>query len=364
MYSFAEASIKVSPLLPIKGIFYIGQYGTSGYATAAKGYLYRWFTWGIPITWEPLYFDNSAMSDDDIYNVIVKSLINKRIPEYDMAVLHSTPDLWPGFWKDKSKILTNKLVKGYCTWETNRLPKHWIESMNNCVGEIWCPSTYNKISFEESGVTRPIQVMPHEFLGQPLPDPKLVKMTNSLTKENITKDNDFIFYSIGELNPRKGIDDIINCYCKSFTDKDPVKLILKVHYKDYSPTNKEKCKLAISDILNLYPFHPPVICIMDNMTDKELLGLHSIGDCYISLSKSEGFGLTIFDAYNYKRAIIATGYGGHIDFLGKNYAGLVNYKTGPVTGMKDFSANYGENQIWAYPDLDHAVELMKKVVSK
>jgi hypothetical protein len=57
----------------IKGIYYIGQYGTSGYASAARGYLYHYHTTGVPITWEPLYFDNSVMEDDE-YNKIVKKL--------------------------------------------------------------------------------------------------------------------------------------------------------------------------------------------------------------------------------------------------------------------------------------------------
>ena len=112
-----------------------------------------------------------------------------------------------------------------------------------------------------------------------------------------------------------------------------------------------------------YPNHASVICLFDNMSSKEILALHSIGDCYVSLTKSEGFGLTIFDAFNYGKKVIATGYSGHLDFLGNSYSGLVNYKLGPVTGMKDFSENYVDTQLWAYPDLDHARSLMRSAVN-
>ena len=104
------------------------------------------------------------------------------------------------------------------------------------------------------------------------------------------------------------------------------------------------------------------ICLNEQLTPNEMLGLHSIGDCYLALVKSEGFGLPIFDAFHYGKNIIATGYSGHLDFLGNNYPGLVQYKLGPVKGMASFSANYTEEQVWAYPDIDHAVELMREAI--
>jgi len=357
-----QSVLNISPILPIKGIYYIGQYGTSGYATAAKGYLYHYFTSGIPITWHPLYFDNSKLSNDDIYDIVVKSLIKKDIYNYDVVILHSTPDLWPSFRKNKSDIFKNKIVNGYCTWETSRLPDKWTECINGCVHEIWCPSTYNEQTFKESGVTIPIRVVPHIFLPQPLPSPEQIKITNISNGKYIEKDNRYTFYAIGEMNIRKGIEDTIQVFCRAFKESDPVRLILKVHYKDYTQDNKKKCEDMISAELGKYPSHPQVICLFNNMTNNEMLALHSIGDCYISLTKSEGFGLTIFDAFNYGKKVIVTGYGGHIDFLGKEYQGLVNYKLGQVSGMESFSTNYTSEQSWAYPDLEHAIELMKNTI--
>jgi glycosyltransferase involved in cell wall biosynthesis len=357
------AVITVTPITPINGLYYIGQYGTSGYASAAKGYLYHYFTNGIPLTWEPLYYDNSTLSDDDVYDIIVKSLINKPLSEYDMVIMHCTPDLWPKFWQEKSKILTNKIVNGYCTWETDRLPTEWVKCINGYVNEVWCPSKYNEQAFKNSGVTAPIRIVPHIFLTQPLPDPSIVKIVNTANGDRIEKDGRFTFYAIAEMNIRKGIEDTIKAFCEAFRKKDPVRLILKVHYRNYAMENKRKCEEMINEVLKYYPNHPPIVCLLENMRNKEMLALHSIGDCYISLTKSEGFGLTIFDAYNYNKKIICTGYGGHIDFLGNKYPGLVRYKIGPVTGMTSFSSNYTEEQSWAYPDIDHAIELMRKQIN-
>ena len=48
--NLVPAVITIVPTIPINGLYYIGQYGTSGYASAAKGYLYHYFTNGIPLT--------------------------------------------------------------------------------------------------------------------------------------------------------------------------------------------------------------------------------------------------------------------------------------------------------------------------
>ena len=122
MNKVVSAKINITPKLPISGIYYIGQYGTSGYASAARGYLYHYFTNGFKVTWDPLYFDNSKLDNNNVYDVIIKSLINKNISSYDTVIMHSTPDLWPQFWRDKQSILKNKIVIGYCTWETDSLP--------------------------------------------------------------------------------------------------------------------------------------------------------------------------------------------------------------------------------------------------
>jgi glycosyltransferase involved in cell wall biosynthesis len=360
--NIVSATISIVPKLPIKGIHYIGQYGTSGYAAAARGYLYHYFSSGFPITWEPLYFDNSKINDEDVYDVVIKSLIQRHIPLYDTVIMHSTPDLWPKFWENRVNILKNKIVIGYCTWESSLLPESWPEYINNSCNEVWCPSTYNNVVFKNSGVTVPIRTVPHVFLPQNLPPKESVQLIsyNNCTIENCST---YTFYTIGELNTRKGIEDALTAFCQSFTKKNPVRFIIKVHYKDYSDENKKYCRDVITQILDKYPDHASVICIFDNMSNKQILALHSIGDCYVSLTKSEGFGLTIFDAFNYNKKIIVTGYGGHLDFLGHSYPGLISYEMGPVSGMSSFSKHYTENQIWAYPNIEHAQVLMKDVVN-
>lgn len=357
---FVTATIQTLPRSPIKGIYYIGQYGTSGYASAARGYLYHYFSAGIPITWEPLYFDDSKLEDDDLYNVIVKSLIAKPISFYDVVIMHSTPDLWPKFRMEKESIMKGKIVIGYCAWETNRLPLEWVQCINMTVNEVWVPSEYNAKAFKKSGVVRQIRVVPHIFLQYPLPTKEQCRFVNLHNGDRIGHDDYYTFYSIGEMNARKGIDDLLKAFCETFTGDDKVRLVLKTHYKDYSEENVLRCEGMISEIMKNYENPPKVLCLTGNVPHKDILALHSIGDCYVSMTKSEGFGLPIFDAFKYGNKVIVTGYGGHLDFLGKDHPGLVNYKIGKVVGME--KNQYANDQEWAIPDIEHAKELMKSAV--
>lgn len=354
MSLIVSENIKITPFLPMKGIYYIGQYGTSGYASAARGYLYHYYSLGIPITWEPLRFDSSDMEDDDPYNVVVKSLINKKI-DYDFIVMHSTPDLWPVFFKQKQSEINGKIVVGYCTWETTMVPDNWVKCINETVNELWVPSSYNMKSFMDSGVVKPIRVVPHIYLPHEPLDRKRI---------NINDESVYTFYTIGEMNPRKSIKETVSTFCQTFSKNDKVRLLVKTHYKDYNLRNQTTCQNILEDIVNGFPNCAPVYLFLDKFSIKQINALHSVGDCYIGLSKSEGFGLPIFDAFNMGKKIITTGYGGQLDYLSPKYPGLVKYTMEEVRGMENYSGfeNAGRKQEWAIPDLEHFRELMKKAL--
>jgi len=350
--SFLAPAIEIAPFLPMRGIYYIGQYGTSGYANAARGYLYHYYSLGTPITWDPLYFDGSEMEDDDPINVVVKSLINKTI-DYDFIIIHSTPDLWPGLLKQKKMDNCGRIVVGYCTWETSQLPDAWVTSINNSVHELWVPSEYNRQAFIASGVTKLIRVVPHIYLPPQTMDRKRI---------NINDETVYTFYTIGEMNARKSIAETIETFCRTFTKDDPTRLLVKTHYKDYDTKNRLTCENKVIDILENFPEHAPVLVFADKCSSKQISAIHTVGDCYVALSKSEGFGLPIFDAFHRGKKIITTGYGGQLDFLHGDYPGLVRYTLGPAAGMRNYAGFENETQdhTWAIPDFNHASELMRK----
>lgn len=338
------------------GILYIGQYGTSGYAIAAKGYIVDYMKRGIPVRWEPLYFDNSKLDNSSIVDTIAISAINRNI-RFDTVIIHCTPDLWQSLLEKNKTRFKDKKIVGYLAWETSKLKPEWVDAINT-IRDIRCPSEYNKRVFIDSGVTSNITVVPHVFLNEPLPPLQSIQIVNY-------DPNKYTFYTIGELNERKNILNLVDTFCKTFTAKDKVQLICKIHYKTYDIANIEYCKNAMDNIIKKYKTPPACIFIYDPLSDLQLRALHAAGDCYVSLTRSEGFGLTIFDAFNYGKDIIATGYSGHVEYLGKDHLGLVKYKLIKVDGMSNFNTNYEHaNQVWADPNLTHVSDLLKHHAEK
>ena len=355
-----RTTLRINPIIPTRGIYYIGQYGTSGYATAAKGYIYHHFSSGLPITWDPLYFDNSKLEETDPYNMVVKSLIGKDI-DNDMVIMHSTPDLWPNFRQTKYGRLNGRILIGHFHWESNMLPDGWVENINSCVNEVWVSSKYNMEACKNSGVTIPVRVVPCIFLPRTLPEKNRIQLMTCGDKI-ISDEGRYTFYTIGELSPRKSILETIDIFCKAFTDKDNVRFIVKTHYKDYSKESINYCLVNISSVLDKYPNHAPVHVILQNLRESDILGLHSIGDCYVALSKSEGFGLPIHDAHNYGKKVITTGYSSPVEFLGDSYPGLVKYELGQIPVMEGYYMTKArEGEVWAYPSPEHALDLMRKM---
>jgi glycosyltransferase involved in cell wall biosynthesis len=105
--------------------------------------------------------------------------------------------------------------------------------------------------------------------------------------------------------------------------------------------------------------HPDVHVLEGYLSPGEKNALIASCDCYVSLHRAEGFGLTLAEAMYFGRPVIATGYSGNLDFMDPDVSYLVEYDLTPIGSGSD---PYPANGVWAEPDLDHAGRLMRKAV--
>ncbi len=353
-----------------KSILYICQNGTSGYANAAKGYIYDYINKKIPV--KAQYFNcNDLVNENDKFHQYLNCNTNKDI-EYNTIIVHSTPDIWDVVIKNAPDTkLENKLVIGRTVWEFEKLLPSWVDSINTSIVDIVSvPTEWNKQCFINSGVIKPIIVEPHIYVDYPH---KKVGLT-TLSKKSIVISKDenlpdlnlneyYKFYCIGQLIERKGIVETIDAFCNAFTSADKVVLFVKTFRLNYSKEEQHKCLLEIVNITDKYD-HAPIIYIKDNLNYDEIKSLHDIGDCYFHLTKTEGFCLGAFDAFNNDKKVIITGYGGHTEYLGKNYNGLVGYKLTPLSSNESvfFQFKLDDTYKWAISDKDHCISLLKKLL--
>ena len=159
----------------------------------------------------------------------------------------------------------------------------------------------------------------------------------------------------------------IEAYLKAFKAGDPVLLVVKTSYRDWRspppagarPVEPGTSAWSLAQLLARYPEPAPVQLVTRELSNDEVAGLHLRGDCFVSLCRSEGWGLGAFDAAAYGNPVVTTGFGGHLDYLeGSPY--LVRFDVVPVHDPAGVPS-YVPDQHWAEPDVDHGAHLLREV---
>ncbi len=81
-------------------------------------------------------------------------------------------------------------------------------------------------------------------------------------------------------------------------------------------------------------------------------------DAYVSLHRSEGFGLTMAEAMALGKPVVATAYSGNLDFMNDNNSFLVPFEYAEIGPG---SEPYPADAVWAEPDIDAAARAMRRV---
>ncbi|SNB02776.1 Glycosyl transferase, group 1 family protein [Flavobacterium psychrophilum] len=247
---------------------------------------------------------------------------------------------------EDSGLFKNKYNIYYLNWESEYFPQEYVDNIS-FFDEIWVPAKYcqNVIS----KVTNiPVTVI-HYPIEIVIPD------TIDEEAENFYDKSSFNFLFIFDYNStleRKNPINLIKAFKKAF-DKNDKSVSLTIKTSRATRFAKEKSKL-LDEIDGYENIH-----IVEKIFEKDTL--HNIikgCDSYVSLHRSEGFGLTMAEAMFFGKPVIATGYSGNLDFMNSENSFLVDYKTCTVNSK---IINYDKNTIWSNPDFEHMAELMKKV---
>ncbi len=334
--------------MEIRGIKYTGPiFDNSGYAKACRGNILALYHAGVPITLNPITFEK-AHPELGEEGELLKSLAHKAV-DYNVNLIHTTPEFWS---KHKEHTPCNV---GYTIWETTKLHKDWPGYINSNVEKVLVGCEWNRGVFRDSGVTIPIGVVPHGIS---------IKQFNDVAPFQIAgvKDTDFVFYSIFQWTERKCPLALLKAYYHAFQDNEDVVLVLKAYGNDYTEKQKKSVVNAIRHLKwNMpMPNFPKVVLIGDMLSEEEMDSVHARGDCYASLDRGEGFGLSPFTAGAAGKPIIVTGFGGSTEYAKEDNSYLVDHMLTPVYGMP-WSPWYNGTQLWAEPDVVDGASKMKYV---
>ncbi|WP_026732948.1 glycosyltransferase [Fischerella sp. PCC 9605] len=269
-------------------------------------------------------------SDDNPYPI---NIIQVNVDMINAFISYTSPE----YFKDKYNI-------GFWAWELPEFPKEWLSAFN-LFHEIWTPSSY---CVEAIAPVSPIPVL-KVMHSISLPKPSVSKQALGLP------DNKFIFLFIFDfcsVFERKNPAAVIEAFKRAFgKENENVLLVIKFSNAKYFPDKLQQFEVLVEGFKNI----KLIDCYL---LKDELNALIYNCDCYLSLHRSEGFGLTMAEAMFYGKPVIATAYSANTEFMNLSNSFLVKYSLVSLT--EDYGP-YKKGNLWAEPDIEHAACLMQYV---
>jgi glycosyltransferase involved in cell wall biosynthesis len=264
---------------------------------------------------------------------------------YAVNLIHLNPDCVLDFIDERGEAwFKSRYNIGYWVWELADFPDKWA-NIFRFFDEIWVPS-----DFVLDAISRvspiPVVKIPHSVR-----DPEKPEMVDR-ARFGI-EPSSFCFFFMFDFHSfieRKNPFGLIEAFRRAFGSRKDVQLLLK-------------CSRSTPAELAQLQAHArgANVRLFDQVVNRSGLNAMMVAcDCYVSLHRSEGFGLTLAEAMNLGKPVIATGYSGNMEFM--TAANSFPVKYGLVTLTEDHG-DYAKGSHWAEPDLDHAAELMRQIYS-
>ena len=207
----------------------------------------------------------------------------------------------------------------YTMMETEKIHPQYVERCN-MANEVWLPSKWCISKFKECGVVSPIHYIP-------------IGVDFDIYKEGQRsldfggKNRGFTFISVFGWSLRKCYDIMIRAFVEEFSSKDDVTYLICSRYAGGTEeVRKDVCRNEIKRITNSYKkINPPNILYFGDVMPEKLMGsLYNSANCYVGLSRGEGFGLPWLESSMCGLPVIASRYSGLTDFLTDENSFLVD----------------------------------------
>lgn len=276
--------------------------------------------------------------------------------KYDITFQVQLPDEW-------NPDLGNYNIGVSAVVETNRCNPAWIENCNK-MDEIVVPSKFAKNVLKRSGIVfKKINVIPewfNEYISNEPVELAALDLQTSFNFLTIAMLTD----SAPELD-RKNLVNTIKGFCENFKDNKDVGLVIKTCMGRGSSFDRKRTIRYFSSLmksLNKKDF-PKIYLVHGNMSHEEIAALyhHPKINCYLSLTRGEGYGLPLVDAAAAGLPIIATNYSGHLEFLKEDSFLPVGYDQIEVPKEKIDNRIFVEGVRWVEPRMQEYFTKMNEV---
>lgn len=249
------------------------------------------------------------------------------------------------------ETLRNRKIIGYWVWELEVAPKFW-KLAGRFAHEIWTPSNFSARALQKL-FDMPVHVVPHPVAL--LPPPAMTGERRAKGREALgVSDTAFVAmqsFSLASSLTRKNAIGAISAFVAAFHDQPDARLILRHLSGDRFPDSLQRLREAAQVA------GPQIILRPAGEGLDDLHDLYAACDVYISLHRTEGFGLNLAEVMMAGRPLIATKWSGNLDFMDSNCVALVN---ADLVALDDLDKVYTQKAArWAEPRMDEAIRWLR-----
>lgn len=190
----------------------------------------------------------------------------------------------------------------------------------NAVGQVWVACNASAEFLKSEGVAEEkVRVFPCPYLPG---DPLLQLRSESRRAARPS------FYNIGKWEPRKEQRNVLLGFLLAFKPGEAM-LLMKTserapYFEGYPSHLADAVRLSLADARvmangwNEQTLGKDVFCVTTRLSQEQMVLLHKVSDCYVSLSRGEGFDMPAFDAKLAGNMLLYTPSGGPQDFAGQD----------------------------------------------
>jgi glycosyltransferase involved in cell wall biosynthesis len=166
------------------------------------------------------------------------------------------------------------ILVAYSMFESSKIPEIWVKTFNEKFDAVAVPDPFLVDVYKKSGVHIPVFVLP------------LGVHYGSLLKEPLKQSTQkpFVFSNLAVINDRKNTLKTIQAFVQAFGQNPNVRLV--INGREYHKSYLQECQdfLRQSGVSNVF-------LTTNKLSRKDFIDMLKNSDCYISLSKGEGFSI-------------------------------------------------------------------------
>ena len=236
---------------------------------------------------------------------------------------------------------------GFWAWELERFPAEWHNAFAH-VDEVWVPSAFCQRAIAAVSPV-PVLCVPHA-----------IEVPEALSPDRARfglRPSSRVFLAMADMmsiaarkNPLGAVEAFLAAFAGDTAD---VELVVKISNSSRDPEGLRRLRALAAR-------HAGIHLIDDYLDRAALNSLIDSIDCFVSLHRSEGFGLSIAESMARGKVVLATGWSGNMDFMTPHNSMVVDFKLQTIAAD---CGPYRRGERWAEPNIDDAAAKMRRVAA-